>query len=551
MTDVSNYANEETVSGVRVNKKIANPDGSVSDFSKIVKVDSNNDLGIFDSLGNELGQISNANKPYVIVYVDSNGNYNVVDSKNNYIVKANIITTYGAGLGAGTAGASTQTAGIQEALNTGYVVHITQGFYKIYTGLEPHGGVLEGEGISYPNPYTGTYIQLASNISTNQAIYFAGSILTIRDLTVDVNQQNGNTNVVGIKIDTSASNIIVERCLVMNFNNHAIFVGGNNCVVSKCYFQNAGSVDSDSVGVVQGTGNVVTECQDLSNGYGFYAAGETSVIGNYILGRGIDAGGAQGVTISGNIVNSSKISNGGIYGPEDPAAGIISLVVSNNILINATVDCAIATTGLTNNAARKIVSNNLFILPSSLPSGVSPVPYAIGIRGISNVIVTGNYIYNHSVGVQIEAAGGFNPTNLLIKDNYFDTVATPISLGVPTNNIVIRDNPGYNPQTSLTLSTNPPASGTTYQNTFPFPIKLAVPITLNPTASAAATAYLRVGSSATAGANPIKDQVNEPAGLTGADGTIYTLKYDVQPGQYYEVDVTNATIGTAQADEAS
>ena len=58
----------------------------------------------------------------VLVWADSGGAYYVKDtgigsSVGQEIVSANVITAYGQGLGAGTAGASTTTAGIQEAVN--------------------------------------------------------------------------------------------------------------------------------------------------------------------------------------------------------------------------------------------------------------------------------------------------------------------------------------------------------------------------------------------------------------------------------------------------
>ena len=96
-----------------------------------------------------------------------------------------------------------------------------------------------------------------------------------------------------------------------------------------------------------------------------------------------------------------------------------------------------------------------------------------------------------------------------------------------------------------TLTTNPPVSGTAYQNTNPYDIYISVPITFPTTASTAMTAYLRVGTSSTAGANPIMDQFSEPATLATASGRIWSLKAKVPAGQYFEVDVTNASIGTA------
>ena len=98
---------------------------------------------------------------------------------------------------------------------------------------------------------------------------------------------------------------------------------------------------------------------------------------------------------------------------------------------------------------------------------------------------------------------------------------------------------------AATISTNPPLASTPYQNVNPFDIYISVPITFPTTSDTAASAYLRVGASGTTGANPIVDQFAEPATLATVNGRTWSLNAKVQPGQYFEVDVTNATIGTA------
>jgi len=84
-----------------------------------------------------------------IVFVDNAGYYYVKDAGaglsqaspqiGQLIVNQNIITSYGASLGAGTAGASTQTAGIQEAINSlpnkMGKIYIAPGTYYINAGI--------------------------------------------------------------------------------------------------------------------------------------------------------------------------------------------------------------------------------------------------------------------------------------------------------------------------------------------------------------------------------------------------------------------------------
>ena len=93
-----------------------------------------------------------------------------------------------------------------------------------------------------------------------------------------------------------------------------------------------------------------------------------------------------------------------------------------------------------------------------------------------------------------------------------------------------------------TLTTNPPVSGTAYQWAGPGKLELSCPVTLNPTSSAAASATLNIGPTSSP-ANQI-DYASRPAGLTGADGEIVTLRATIPAGWYYELSATNATIGS-------
>ena len=96
-----------------------------------------------------------------------------------------------------------------------------------------------------------------------------------------------------------------------------------------------------------------------------------------------------------------------------------------------------------------------------------------------------------------------------------------------------------------TLSTNPPVSGTAYQNTNPYDIRLKIPVTYSPTSSAAAT--LATGTSSTSTVTT-STKVSYPAGIT--TGIIDTYEMVVKAGQYFELVATNATIGTAEVQAA-
>ena len=103
---------------------------------------------------------------------------------------------------------------------------------------------------------------------------------------------------------------------------------------------------------------------------------------------------------------------------------------------------------------------------------------------------------------------------------------------------------------TATLATNPPVSGTAYQNTNPYAIRISVPISYPSTTLTASSAQVRVGTSSTAGANPIMDEIAAPASEATVSGRTVMLKAVVPAGQYFEVDATVATIGTAEVQAA-
>lgn len=111
---------------------------------------------------------------------------------------------------------------------------------------------------------------------------------------------------------------------------------------------------------------------------------------------------------------------------------------------------------------------------------------------------------------------------------------------------VANNNGQYNRyQPSVSIATNPPVSGTTYQNTNAYGIRLKIPVTYSPTSTAAATLATGISSTSTV---TTSTKVSIPAGVTA--GQILTYDMVVPAGQYYEIVVTNATIGTAEVQAA-
>ena len=91
------------------------------------------------------------------------------------------------------------------------------------------------------------------------------------------------------------------------------------------------------------------------------------------------------------------------------------------------------------------------------------------------------------------------------------------------------------------VSTATLTSGTAVQNTYRCSLRIIVPVTYNPTSTAAATAQWAVGAS-TSSLSSLPEE-SEPAGLT--TGRIRNTEIVVRKGWYYQLTVANATIGTA------
>ena len=113
------------------------------------------------------------------------------------------------------------------------------------------------------------------------------------------------------------------------------------------------------------------------------------------------------------------------------------------------------------------------------------------------------------------------------------------------NQLQLAGNPPFTK--TPTISANPPVSGTAYQNTNPYDIRLKIPVTYNPSTTAAAT--LATGISATSTVTT-STKVSIPSGLTAADGQILTYDMVVPAGWYFELVATNATIGTVEVQAA-
>ena len=180
----------------------------------------------------------------------------------------------------------------------------------------------------------------------------------------------------------------------------------------------------------------------------------------------------------------------------------------------------------------------------------------------TNYIIYGVYIIHVELDA-VSSSFGFNQvTNSMSKIGFFDVISTDPSgrhfgliAGSPTGlfrsggiyvGASTTDNIGFtNTDTTPTISANPPVSSTVYQNPNPYNIRLKIPVTYNPSTSAAATLATGISSTSTV---TTSTKVSLPSGLTAADGQILTYDMVVPAGWYYELVVTNATIGTVEVE---
>ena len=208
------------------------------------------------------------------------------------------------------------------------------------------------------------------------------------------------------------------------------------------------------------------------------------------------------------------------------------------------------------------IGSNIVAVITGMDSGGLPMSFTFESCTIVQTTITlsGQPVYNIMVKnsaiaytTLLESTATSTVNNVIIDSCSFYKVRSPFVSGVTVNGIFKITNgyllagsmPAILPSTTPTISTNPPVSGTTYQNANPYDIRLKIPVTYSPTSSAAAT--LATGTSSTSTVTT-STKVSYPAGIT--TGIVNTYEMVVPAGQYFELVVTNATIGTAEVQVA-
>ena len=457
----------------------------------------------------------------------------------------------------------TETSGGQEGvdyvsnLDSGGVVRFSGGKFIINSTINIEntsaGDVpiyLEGSGAgnfgnqTYPNISTsqGTLFYAADGLNAN-IIYVdnLGGYLKISDIHFFGNPDNNTGSSIAIITFADGFQSEVSRCIFDSppESGYAIFTTDGNDLsflnINKNLFQNAiAGITAHDNGMIylnplsssnqtSGAGPYIIE-----DNYFFstaathiYTDAPNTIIRNNFFDEYINAVNTSAINaqVTGNIFLGSSSSSSAyqvaISGQNAQVHGNFFLYAGyQNILVNG------------GNAE---ISENMFDGTAGDSSSTATTKYVLNITAALASVSKGGIVFRNNtfIGPYLSSFP-FNyvsDTGLIIRDNYVMSDA----------DIVL----------APTLSTNPPVTATVYQNTNPYDIYVSVPITFPTTASTAMSAYLRVGTSSTAGANPIMDQFAEPATLATASGRIWSLKAKIPAGQYFEVDTTNASIGTA------
>ena len=489
-------------------------------------------------------------KPYIAV--SSKGIFNGLSTIPNDGADFGPDTTLGATAPGQYGSPYTKTTGIQDAQNYcsdgGHIVLGNGDFYIYDTvtisndNIVISGAGLQGYEAGELSAESGTRIVLGDNVNKNM-INVTGSRYIFENFVINGNSPNNTTTgLYGIYAGTSN--------LGMDLHLRTVYV-----------------IQVNGIGVYSNSGFYTeTLITEGNSSWGLYLDGQGGWLVDGYLSYA-DIGGAylgcNGVTIS-NIT----ISGGAGVASTLPA---IEVAGNNNNITNLNI---IRNTTSSAPPSPLIVSggfNNISgIYLNYSGSNMTTVPPNITVSGPVNLI-SGIYTENTYSSAFISMSGGYNKisniaahvdnnTSVIVDTSNYNVFSDMYLFGPPTGTAfslpstdVIKNIIMINASTNAiiplvpTLSANPPVSGTVYQNTNPYDIRLKIPVTYSPTSTAAATLATGISSTSTV---TTSTKVSIPAGLTAADGEILTYEMVVPAGWYYELVATNATIGTVEVQAA-
>ena len=471
----------------------------------------------------------------------------------------------------------TQTQGQQEAANYahslggGKVELINEGVpYNVYTIITVYQDTTIEGNYSILNYYT----------SVNNPIFSIGAVSNpnhiIKNLTINVKQapSGGLGNVV---TGTTMNKLPEYENVTINANGLAQigfnFSNGSNSGCINCYVT---QVTQYAYYASAGTGMFFDNCNYVGTSQGdgsytyYWGGGDTLRING---GRSEGGSGLIWIDSTNNTCTQARISRA----ESDAATQSIMFQIGNNPITQIVFENLLITdpsnksisaqinTGATGYLSEITINGGIYtgagngflnLYALSMNGGTFTVNNAIIANNntvgnteqgeFNNPAVTGNIAVNNCIIVpsatDVLARAPLSPYSITFNNcTLTGTWSNPVEGNVIMHNCI---NP---PQTPPSISTNPLVSATVYQNTNPYDIRLKIPVTYNPTATAAATLATGISQTSTV---TTSTKVSIPAGLTAADGEILTYDIVVPAGWYFELIATNAVIGTAEVQAA-
>ncbi len=487
-------------------------------------------------------------------------------------------TTKGATAPGQYGGTYTETSGIAEALASYKNIFLLSGVFSVSTGITlPSTGNISVLGT------TNTIINLV-NLPDNDTFFNCPSNSTasylFTNLIFDYGGSSNNDLVFNFNSAPTTANSIFENITTQNSSSSTAYfgiLGGGVIYANNLTVLSAGGIVLNGVGrftinnvFIQEVaasdnafailpGNSAASFYDVSNVY-IDATGTTPIAASFVVALGGNS--PTGVyAIPCNITNltitnSSPTGHSALEIDSQSGSGVIfdgitidglQLYNTNGVSVNGTralvinnfyINVAPGDGGISyfSNSIGGVLSNGIFFSSSGSSGAAISLLQNSGLQ-LTNISITGDWQF----GIAVESGATKCMFDNIIFSGTFSI--SPFESNFLDGTSIANNIQGFG--LSIAFSTNPPASGTAYQNTNPFALRLKIPVTYSPTSTAAAT--LATGTSSTSTVTT-STKVSYPAGIT--TGIIETYEMVVKAGQYFEIVVTNATIGTVEVQAA-
>jgi len=301
-----------------------------------------------------------------------------------------------------------------------------------------------------------------------------------------------------------------------------IFDNVSDTLVPSGYYQTLGMYVSIS------SGNMLRIINSHFNGLVDITASEMVIVNCSFFGIKVSITEGIGSIVSSNLYGSQNYNVNAVGNPCNiQLSGRLSLIAcyipNNGQLISTTVEDLVYLSNPTNGVGY-LSAVNCFINLSNphttnIINGDATIPYNIN---INKAIIDGD---NQTLDCHLLTDSALSNYMFLHNVSYSRTGSVTFS-DIPTN--------------SPTLTTNPPVSGTAYQNTNPYDILIYLPVYTS-TSGTAGNIKASIGPTSTPATQVVNDIVN--SGTSSSNPRTIQLK--VPAGWWYEFTGTTTTFGTA------